>query len=152
MLKHLGIILVLGILLIACDNLDKPKKPDNLIPKAQMTELLYDVYMVNAAKGVNRKTLELHGIIPQDYILSKHNIDSLQFAESNTYYSFETDVYKSIVDKVKARLEKEKEEYEAIRIEESENKQKQNDSLREKAKKQKDSIKRLINKKGFVGG
>lgn len=132
MLKHFIIILILGVLVSGCENIEKPKKPDNLIPKAQMTELLYDVYVVNSAKGVNRKTLELNGIIPQNYILTKHNIDSIQFAESNTYYSFNIEDYKRIVDDVKARLEKEKKEYEDLREEENEAINAQKDSVKKK--------------------
>ncbi|WP_299105740.1 DUF4296 domain-containing protein [uncultured Winogradskyella sp.] len=132
MLKHYIIVLLLGILVLGCENIEKPKKPDNLIPKAQMTELLYDVYVVNSAKGVNRKTLELNGIIPENYILTKHNIDSTQFSESNTYYSFNTEDYKSIVEKVKERLEKEKKEYEDLRDEENKDLKTQKDSVKKK--------------------
>lgn len=132
MLKYCIALVVIGVLAFSCENIEKPKKPDNLIPEAQMTELLYDVYVVNSAKGVNRKALEVNGIIPEDYILSKHNIDSAQFAESNKYYSFNTENYKNIVTKVKERLEKEKQVYEDEREEEKEAKKAQRDSVKKK--------------------
>jgi hypothetical protein len=132
MLKQFIIILILGFLALGCETIEKPKKPDNLISKAQMTELLYDVYVVNSAKGVNRKTLELHGIIPENYILTKHKIDSAQFADSNTYYSFNTEDYKKIVGDVKERLEKEKKKYEDLRKEENEALKAQKDSVKKK--------------------
>ncbi|WP_299102280.1 DUF4296 domain-containing protein [uncultured Winogradskyella sp.] len=151
MLKNLSIVLVLGLLVIACDGMDKPKKPDNLISKAQMSDLLFDIYVVNAAKGINRKTLEKNGIVPREYVLEKHNIDSSQFAESNAYYSYDTDVYKAIVEQVKERIEKEKKEYENIRSEENKKTKTRTDSLKKNAKRRKDSIKKIIDSIGFKG-
>lgn len=144
MLKQITVIIVLSVLVLACNSLDRPKKPDNLISKDQMSELLYDLYVINAAKGVNRKTLEANGFNPETYILTEYNIDSTQFADSNTYYAFDPEVYKSIVDKVKARLEKEKKAFEAIKERESDSIKKRRDSINSKRIKQKDSIKKLI--------
>ena len=87
MLKKISVIL-LFLSCLACS--DKPKKPDNLISETKMEAVLYDLYMINSAKGVNRKLLEKNGFVPETYILTKHNVDSLQFAESNNYYAFET--------------------------------------------------------------
>ena len=147
MLKHISVIVVLCVMVLACSNAYKPKKPDNLIPKDQMTELLYDLYVINAAKGVNRKILETNGFNPETYILTKYNIDSTQFADSNTYYSYKTEVYDEIVEKVKARLEKEKEVFEEIKEQENDSIKKRRDSIssaKKISKKLKDSIKKTI--------
>ena len=109
MSTNLKLILCFGLLAMACNSSDKHKKPENLIPKDKMTNVLYDLYIINAAKGVNRKLLEDNGVIPEDYVLTKHNIDSTQFAESNVYYAFNADDYNDIVETVKDRIEKEKE-------------------------------------------
>lgn len=143
MLKHISSIIILGFLVLACSNSTRPKKPDNLISKAQMTELLYDLYVINGAKGVNRKTLETNGFNPDTYILTKYNIDSTQFADSNIYYAYDTETYKSIVDKVKARLEKEKAFFEAIKKKEEDSIKKRKDSINKPYKMRKDSIKKL---------
>ncbi len=114
MFKNVSVIVVLCLLVIACNGNGKPKKPDNLISKDKMYEVLYDLYVINAAKCVNRKLLEASGFMPETYVLTKHNIDSLQFVDSNMYYAFDPDVYEAIVAKVKVRLEKEKVEFEAV--------------------------------------
>ncbi|WP_179021699.1 DUF4296 domain-containing protein [Winogradskyella forsetii] len=148
MIKRLSVIIVLSFLMVACQDFDRPKKPDNLISKAQMTELLYDLYIINAAKGVNRKTLENNSFNPENYILEKYNIDSTQFAQSNTYYAFETETYSAIVEQVKARLEKEKDIYEAIKQKQDDSIQKRRDSINEKAKRKKDSLKKVLDSIG----
>ena len=79
-----------------------------------MSDILYDMYIINAAKGVNRKLLEKEGVVPETYILTRHNIDSTQFANSNNYYAYDTDIYKSIVEKVKTKLEADKKKYEEM--------------------------------------
>jgi len=143
MFKNISVIVVLCLLVMACNGYDKPKKPDNLIPKDKMSEVLYDLYIINAAKGVNRKLLEANGFIPETYVLTKYNIDSLQFAESNGYYSFDTDVYKVIIDDVKTRLEKEKEEFDVLKKAEDEIAKIERDSLNKIKIQKKDSIKKL---------
>lgn len=140
MLKHVVAILILGLSALACTSTQRPKKPDNLIPKDQMSDILFDLYTINAAKGVNRKLLEKNGFVPKTYVLTKYNIDSLQFANSNDYYAYDNEEYKVIIEKVKARLEKEKEGHEIIRDKEREAKKSTTDSLKQLKKKEKDSL------------
>lgn len=134
MFKHARIIMLLGVLVVACDSTKQPKKPENLISKDQMSELLYDLYIINGAKGVNKKLLETNGFNPETFILNKYNVDSTQFADSNTYYTFNSDVYKSIVDKVKARLEKEKSGLEELKKIEEESANARRDSVKKEMK------------------
>jgi len=149
MLKNIVVIFVLLGLVIACDGSDRIKKPENLISKQKMSNILYDLYVINAAKGVNRKLLESNGFAPETYILTKYDIDSIQFASSNTYYSFNTDIYQEIIEKVKARLEKEKSAYEEIRKKETDSVKANRDSIMEIGKRKKDSIKKAIDSLGF---
>ncbi|MCT4630620.1 DUF4296 domain-containing protein [Winogradskyella sp.] len=145
-MKQVIYIVILLVLFSSCDTQGKPKKPDNLIGKDKMENILYDLYVINAAKGVNRKLLETKGIVPETYVLKKHEIDSAQFADSNAYYAFDPDLYKSIVEKVKVRLEKEKKAFEAIEKNEVKTSKRKRDSIR-KAKKQKnDSINKVLKK------
>lgn len=142
MFKNIIIIVVLSILVISCSDSGKPRKPDNLISKDKMSEILYDLYIINAAKGVNRKLLETNGFIPETYVLTKYNIDSTQFANSNVYYAFNTDDYKVIVEQVKSRLEKEKEEFEELQRIEGKAAQLKRDSVNKIKQRTKDSIKK----------
>ena len=119
-----------AILVISCGNI-KAKKPANLISEDRMVEVLYDVIIINTAKGVNKQLLQNNINNPINYIYRSHGIDSLQFAESNAYYTINTDKYKSIYDKVEMKLKAEKSQYEAIvgerkRVKDSIKKSKQN--------------------------
>lgn len=119
-----------AILVISCGNI-KAKKPANLISEDRMVEVLYDVIIINTAKGVNKQLLQNNINNPLNYIYRSHGIDSLQFAESNAYYTINTDKYKSIYDKVEMKLKAEKSKYEVIvgerkRIKDSIKKSKQN--------------------------
>ncbi len=125
----------INLLFFGCNSFSKPKKPDNLLSKSKMSDVLYDMFIINSAKGVNKKLLEKNGVFPEAYILKKHNIDSVQFAESNNYYVYDKDTYKTIITSVKAKINTEKTKYQAeLKV------------IDEKAKIRKDSI-RNINKK-----
>ena len=72
------------------------------------------------------------------YIYKKHNIDSLQFAESNTYYTFKSDAYKSIYEKLELKLTAQKTEYEAL----LEEKKRTKDSIRTSKQRKMDPLNR----------
>lgn len=122
--------------LIGCNSVDRPKKPKNLIGKDKMSDVMYDLYILNAAKGVNRKLLEKNGVMPMAYVYDKYDIDSLQFAESNTYYAYDIKTYNGMVEKVKERLKKDKDLYEQLTQDELKSK----DTLIDLKKEKKDSI------------
>ena len=106
-------LLVIIVFLMSCENLEM-KKPFNLISENQMVEILYDVVLINSAKNVNKQLLEKNIKNPEAYIYKKHNIDSLQFVESNAYYTFKSDIYKSIYEKLELKLTTQKTEHEAL--------------------------------------
>ena len=106
--------LVVSILFfISCENMEV-KKPSNLISEDQMVEILYDMVLINSSKGVNKKLLQKNINNPEAYIFKKHNIDSLQFAESNAYYTFKNEVYKTIYEKLELKLTTQKTKLEAL--------------------------------------
>lgn len=110
------IYIVIGIFMLGCGESDRPIKPDNLIPKEKMSDIIYDVFLLNAAKGINRQVLEKNGVLPEDYVYNKYAIDSLQFATSNNYYSYDTKVYEGIMERVKLKLEVAKKRNDSISI------------------------------------
>jgi hypothetical protein len=73
-----------------------------------MVDIIYDMTLINVAKGVNKSILENNGIIPEQYLFNKHSIDSTLFARSNEYYSNDLKTYQMIYDNVKIKLEKNK--------------------------------------------
>ena len=94
------------------------KKPSNLISEDQMAAILYDMILINSAKGINKQLLEKNIKNPEKYIYKIYNIDSLQFVESNAYYTYKSDSYKAIYEKIEKKLEAQKKVYEALAAEE----------------------------------
>lgn len=133
-LKHVFILSIV-FSLCSCYNIKPPEKPENLISKEKFAIILMDAALMHSAKSVNRKRIETNGIVPEDYIYKKHNIDSLAFAKANEYYAYDINVYDEIYNKVNDSLNKLKEKYNAILIKEKNEKMK------------KDSLKKLKNKK-----
>lgn len=129
------------LIILGCNTaIEKPKKPDQLITEAKMADIMYDIFLLNAAKGVNKTLLENSGIDPEQYVFEKHGIDSTQFANSNNYYSYDTKTYESILQRVKDKIDVEKKEYEAIEDAEEQARARTADSLREVRAKTKDSL------------
>ena len=74
-----------------------------------MVDILYDMSLISVSKGINKRILENNGMKPKKYILKKYNIDSLQFALSNEYYSKDLETYLSIYEKVLNKLQSSRE-------------------------------------------
>ncbi|MBU2939048.1 DUF4296 domain-containing protein [Lacinutrix sp. C3R15] len=132
-MKHLIYISFL-LLFVSCYNKNKPKKPDNLIAKDKMVTVLVDMSLYNSAKGVNKKVIENSGVKLQEQIYAKHEIDSAQFANSNYYYTYNTELYNEIYKQVKDSLTKLKNKYKAIDVVESKQKKVQDSIKRSKLK------------------
>ncbi|SFN41980.1 protein of unknown function [Bizionia echini] len=105
------IYICIAVFFFNCGQIGKPKKPKNLIPEKEMVTILVDLALLSSAKGVNKKILENHGISPEEYVYNTHNIDSLQFLESNKYYSHNTEEYEIILSSVEDSLKKLKLKY-----------------------------------------
>jgi len=101
-------------LVCGCYNIEPPKKPKNLLSEDQMVNVIVDMAIMSAAKGVNKKKIEDNGIVPETYIYKRNNIDSLSFAESNLYYTFDIQTYNRIYARVKDTLNKKKAFYQSI--------------------------------------
>jgi hypothetical protein len=83
-------------------------KPEHLIEKEVMEEIIYDLTVLDAIKYQNPASLEMHNINPSKYIYKKYKIDSLQFAQSNVYYASDYGEYKIMFEQITKRLEKSK--------------------------------------------
>lgn len=129
------LIILLSILMVACDGSGRPQKPDNLIAEEKMADILYDVFLLNSAKGINKKILENHGVMPQKYLRDKYGIDSVQFEKSNDYYAYDTKTYASIVSRVKEKIEAAKKINDSINVVE----EKAQDSIRKAKRKLRES-------------
>lgn len=105
---------ILFLVLVSCGE-KVVEAPDDLIPKEKMIEMLYDLSLINAAKGVNPKILEENNVVPTQFLFEKHGVDSLQFVKSDIYYASIPTAYQAIYESVAARLEKNKKDIEEER-------------------------------------
>ena len=90
------------VLLIGCQS--ETEKPKNLISQENMVDIFYDLAIMDAMRSHNPLSLEVRGIQPDAYVYKKYKVDSLQFAQSNKYYSSDIDKYKSMYAEVNKRL------------------------------------------------
>ena len=102
--------LIFTFFLFSCFNNKSVKEPFDLIPQDKMVDILCEFIVINSAQGSNKKFLESKIKNPVDYIYNKYSIDSLQFENSNAYYSANIEIYSSIYDSIKMKLEARKEE------------------------------------------
>ena len=96
-------IALLGLFLINCTSNTIIKKPDNLVSKDEMANILTDMFL--ASGGENIKNLQLQRKVNYfPLVYEKHKIDSTRFKESNFYYVSRIDDYQEILDKVDKKL------------------------------------------------
>jgi len=96
-------IFILSVFFGACTSNTILKKPENLIPKEQMVDLLTDIFLANG--GDNIKNLNLQRNVNYfPLIFDKYQIDTIQFKESNYYYTSRIDDYDEILGEVDKRL------------------------------------------------
>jgi hypothetical protein len=103
-----------GFFIVACTSNTIIKKPDNLIPKDQMVDLLTDMLLASGGQSVKNVDLQRR-INYFPIVFEKYNIDSVQFKESNYYYTSRIDDYDEILGKIDARLQSLKEQFEKER-------------------------------------
>lgn len=128
MKNFLGFIVII-LFLVSCAKVKRPPKPDNLIPKGKMVNIILDISLLRSSEGSNRVKLKKEGYNAESYIYKKHNIDSLQFVKSNEYYSYDLDAYKDIYQKVEDSLEALKVFYEGKRDSIMEGRREKSDSI-----------------------
>lgn len=110
------IVLVIVIFLWGCQDVKHPEIPENLIGKEKMVEILTDAYLANAARSIDQKAILAHGLKMDSLIYKKHQIDSLQFADSNEYYSANLKDYFEMFQKVEINLEVFRKELDSIKV------------------------------------
>jgi|TARA_R110000751_G_scaffold113854_3_gene213060 hypothetical protein len=122
---------------VSCYGIEKPKKPENLMSKDKMVDVLVELALVSSAKGINKRELENKGIVPDTFVYRKHKIDSTIFADSNNYYAYDIDEYSQIYKDVRDSLESLRTFYKAEEKKEDKIKQKE---LKETVKQKLDRV------------
>lgn len=139
-----GLMFILSFfVLVSCQDVKKPQKPDNLIDKETMVSILAEAYTDNAARTVDNKTLRESGIEIDAFIYKKFKVDSAQFAQSNAFYTNDINAYMELMTEVEKLLLEKKTVIDTILAQQ---KRRENDSfeaVKLKIKKEKDSLKNL---------
>ena len=147
-----GISLLAILALLGCKE-DLVKKPEHLIEKSKMMDIMYDLALLEAIKYQNPAVLDSNQIRPKQFIYKKYKIDSLQLAQNNIYYAADYKNYKIMFESVVKRIANEKKRVNSvIKLEEKKDKIRI-DKLKKKsqlAKKSKDSIASHKTKKGSI--
>lgn len=92
---HLSILLALAVMISSCGKSNQriTKKPDNLIKKETLSNILLDVYIIESAiyyKTQKGADVVLYTTAYYNALFKKHNITKKQFMQSMSYY-IETD-------------------------------------------------------------
>lgn len=94
--------------LFACQEVKRPEAPSNLIQQDTMVSILTEAYLMNAARSIDNRTIVNKGVLLDSILYSKFHIDSLQFSQSNAYYSSDLEIYKNLFFRVEENLKVEK--------------------------------------------
>ena len=90
--------LLIIVLFIGCsDNI-----PENLISKEKMENIIFDIIFLNASGAFEFKIDK--NFLSDEIIYKKYNIDSIQFYESELYYSRYPKIQYEIYSNVKQRI------------------------------------------------
>ena len=141
-MKNLFVILF-ALLLTSCGEklLDKP---EDLIPKDKMINILKDITILNSARSTSVTVLHDHKIEPTTFVFSNYGVDSLQFVTSDRYYASLPNEYEAMYVEIEKQLDNQKEQMsEAKKIKDSldlERNLKKSQLKRNKSKKSKDSL------------
>ena len=81
------------------------KKPENLIPKDKMADILNDLAILNATKSTASNKFDESGIDIMEFLYQKYDIDSTQFSQSDLYYASIPLEYQSLYETVEKKLD-----------------------------------------------
>ena len=99
-MKNIIFILLILIVPLSCGLSDK--KPDNLINKELMENIIFDILILNS---INANSLMSEAeIMSDEFIFERYSVDSIQFYESEKYYSKMPRVHSEIYSNVKKRI------------------------------------------------
>lgn len=77
-------IFILLILIISCSD---QNSPTDLMSEEQMVDFLLDINIINSSRAYRNNSDLNYYNIKDTFLYKKHNIDSIQFVNSNSYYS-----------------------------------------------------------------
>ncbi|EAS20371.1 hypothetical protein BBFL7_01256 [Flavobacteria bacterium BBFL7] len=102
MRKLIAILLVT--IIGACSGIERTPKPDPFFDTEKMASIMTDVYLIEGSMTSNRKSFVDLGVVPDQYIYSKHGIDSISFKNNFNYYADRVEEYIEVLELVEKRL------------------------------------------------
>jgi hypothetical protein len=99
--------------LASCSEKPVPK-PDNLLSKEVMEEIVYDLAVLQAAESHRPQVLTDNKIEVKQFIYKKYNIDSLTYFQNYKYYASDIKAFKKIYKHVNERIENQKNEIDTL--------------------------------------
>ena len=97
-------ILLALLMLSSCAQVEEVP-PENLIGEEKMADLIFELAVLDAAKGFVPKDQKQRIDFDADSFYQFHEIDSAQFTSSNAYYAKQPKAYLRIVSMAKTKLE-----------------------------------------------
>ena len=97
-------ILLALLMLSSCTQVEEVP-PENLIGEEIMADLIFELVVLDAAKGFVPKDQKGRIVLDADSFYQFHEIDSAQFTSSNAYYAKQPKAYLRIVSMAKTKLE-----------------------------------------------
>jgi len=101
----------MSILILSCSK-NPVHKPDNLLDDEIMTNILFDIAILQAANGTMSYRLSEKNVNVNTFIYAKYNIDSTTYYQNQKYYAANTRKYKKMYQEVIRRLDQVKVETE----------------------------------------
>ncbi|MEZ4858448.1 MAG: DUF4296 domain-containing protein [Flavobacteriaceae bacterium] len=126
--------------MVACQEVERPEKPKNLIAKEKMIEILKEAYLGNSARSINNRVMRDDVVELDSLIYRKFGIDSLQFAQSNAYYASQMNEYIAILKEVEERMVVQKRELDTLIVTEAKKRKDSLEAVRQKRKEENDSL------------
>ena len=80
------------------------EEPEDLIPVEKMSEILYDMAVLDAIDNSYPQVLTDNDLKVMEFLYKKYGIDSLQFVQSDLYYASVPAEYQKIYEAVEERL------------------------------------------------
>jgi hypothetical protein len=94
-----GFILIM--LIISCS--DQSSSTD-LMSEQQMVDFLLDINIINSSRAYRNNSDLNYYNIKDTFLYKKHNIDSMQFVNSNSYYSSKPKQYLRIYSELQKKM------------------------------------------------
>ena len=91
------------LLALSCGN-KLMEEPEDLIPRDKMSEILYDMALLDAIDNSYPQVLTENDLKVMEFLYEKYGIDSLQFVQSDLYYASVPAEYQKIYEAVEERL------------------------------------------------